>query len=96
MTIPAPYEPYEWSNNLQLVYALKALREGKASPDQQQLAIDGLMGITAYYDLSYRPNSDRDTAFAEGKRFVGAQVVKMINLTGDVIEKSKQRKQTKK
>lgn len=96
MTIPAPYEPYEWSNNLQLVYALKALREGKASPEQQQLAIDGLMGITAYYDLSYRPNSDRDTAFAEGKRFVGAQVVKMINLTSDVIEKSKQRKQTKK
>lgn len=96
MTIPAPYEPYDWSSNLPLVYALKALREGTATPEQQKMAIDGLMSITAYYDLSYRPNSERDTAFAEGKRFVGAQVVKMVNLTGDVIEKSKQRKQTKK
>lgn len=96
MNIPAPYEPYDWAENLLLVYALKALREGTATAEQQKLAIDGLMGITAYYDLSYRPSGDRDTAFAEGKRFVGAQVVKMINLTGDVIEKSKQRKQTKK
>jgi len=96
MTIPAPYEPYEWADNLPLVYALKALREGVATTDQQKLILDGLMGITAYYDLSYRPNSERDTAFAEGKRFVGAQVVKMINLSGDVIEKSKQRKAQKK
>ncbi|HFE8995039.1 TPA: hypothetical protein ACGATL_000276 [Raoultella ornithinolytica] len=96
MTIPPPYEPYEWADNLPLVYALKAMHEGKATEEQQKLVLNGLMGITAYYDLSYRPGSERDTAFAEGKRFVGAQVVKMINLTGDVIEKSKQRKQQKK
>lgn len=96
MNIPAPYEPYEWADNLPLVYALKALHEGKATDEQQRLVINGLMGITAYYDLSYRPNSERDTSFAEGKRFVGSQIVKMINLTSDVIEKSKRRKQTKK
>ena len=35
-----------------------------------------------YYGLSYRPGEDgrRDTDFAEGKRFVGAQVVKMMNI----------------
>lgn len=89
---PAPYEPYLWSDNLNVVYALKALAAGKADENQQKLIMKSLMDITGYYDLSYRPDSDRDTAFAEGKRFIGAQLVKMVNLTGDVIEHSKQRK----
>jgi hypothetical protein len=31
--------------------------------------------------LSYRPQSERDTSFAEGKRFVGMQIVKQLKLT---------------
>lgn len=89
---PAPYEPYPWADNLSVVYALKAIAKGEADAEQQKLVMKSLMDITGYYDLSYRPDSDRDTSFAEGKRFIGAQLAKMVNLTGDVIEKSKQRK----
>lgn len=92
MKVPAPYEPYPWADNLPVVYALKALSKGEANADQQSLLMKAIMDISGYYDLSYRPDSDRDTAFAEGKRFIGAQVAKMVNLTGDVIERSRQRK----
>lgn len=92
---PEPYLPYSWASNIPLVYALKALKEGTASEAQQKLILHELMNLTGYYDLSYRPDSDRDTAFAEGKRFVGAQVVKMVNLPADVIEKAKQSKSRK-
>jgi len=36
--------------------------------------------ICGTYDLSYRPDSDRDTAFAEGKRMVGLQLVKFSKI----------------
>ncbi|QKJ88021.1 hypothetical protein PMPD1_3088 [Paramixta manurensis] len=91
MTIPPPYEPYEWARNLPFVYALKAMHKGDATAEQQQLILKEMMTMSGYYDLSYRPNSDRDTSFAEGKRFIGAQLVKLINLSGEAIEKSKQR-----
>ncbi|HBV7338339.1 TPA: hypothetical protein MD501_000739 [Klebsiella variicola] len=87
---PEPYLPYPWASNIPLVYALKAMSEGKASEAQQKMILRELLNLTGYYDLSYRPDSDRDTAFAEGKRFVGAQVVKMVNLPSDVIEKAKE------
>jgi hypothetical protein len=93
LDIPQPFEPYEWASDLPFVYALKALHEGKATEEQQRLILDKLMKLTGYYDLSYRPDSDRNTAFAEGKRFIGAQVVKMVNLSSAVIEQSKQNKQ---
>lgn len=36
--------------------------------------------VCGTYDLSFRPDSERATAFAEGKRYVGTQLVKMANL----------------
>lgn len=92
---PEPYLPYPWASNIPFVYALKAMNEGAASETQQKLVLRELLNLSGYYDLSYRPDSDRDTAFAEGKRFVGAQVVKMVNLPADVIEKAKQAKSRK-
>lgn len=83
---PPPYIPYRWQDRIQFVQALKAMHKGDASPDQQKIVLDCMMELTGYYDLSYRPDSERDTAFAEGKRFVGAQLVKMVNLKQDVIE----------
>lgn len=88
----APYAPFEWSENLRAVYALRDLQEGKATPDQQKLALDTIInGLSGYYDISYRPNSARDTDFAEGKRFVGAQIVKLLNLSSSVIESAKKK-----
>ncbi len=92
---PEPYWPYPWGDNIPFVYAIKALNKGEATPEQQKLILHELMNLTGYYDLSYRPDSDRDTAFAEGKRFVGAQVVKMNNLSSKEVEEVKAKRKQK-
>lgn len=71
---PAPYEEPD-------TYAIKALAAGVANEGQQKRVLDWIVKtLCGTYDVSYRPDSDRDTAFAEGKRFVGLQLVKQINL----------------
>lgn len=73
-----PCVPPEWTKEDSL--AFKALSEGVANAGQQKRALDYVVRhLAATYDLSYRPN-DRDTAFAEGRRFVGLQIVKLVNL----------------
>lgn len=70
------------------VYAIQALAMGNANDLQQKRALDFIIGLCGTYDLSYRPGGqegDRDTAFAEGKRFVGLQIVKLINLKSTVV-----------
>ena len=63
------------------VYAIKALAAGTANADQQKRALDWIIKQAAHaYDLSYRFDSDRETAFAEGSRWVGLQIVKWINI----------------
>ncbi len=66
----APYEPVE--TEMAEIGAIKALIEGSASEYQQKLFVGWLKRATAVGEMSYRP-SERDTAFAEGKRFVGLQ-----------------------
>ena len=71
---PAPYDDAD-------TYAIKALAAGVANEGQQKRALDWIVNtLCATYDLSYRPGSDRDTAFAEGKRHVGLQLVKLVKL----------------
>jgi hypothetical protein len=72
---PAPYEPADTG-------AIKALASGTANQGQQQRALNWIiMTLCGTYDMSYRSGSERDTAFAEGKRFVGNQIVKQTKLT---------------
>lgn len=86
--VPAPYELADAS-------AIQALQRGDASPDQQRRALDYVINnLCANYDLSYRPDSDRDTAFAEGKRFVGLQIVKMLKLNLAAIRQAKSTQET--
>jgi hypothetical protein len=64
--------------------AIKALASGTANDGQQRKALDWIVHtLCGTYDLSYRPGDagERDTAFAEGKRHVGMQIVKMTKLT---------------
>lgn len=83
---PAEYEPAD-------VSAIQALQRGDASPDLQRRALAFIINdLARTYDLSYRPNSDRDTAFAEGKRFVGLQIVKLLKLNVEAIRQAKARK----
>lgn len=74
------------------VSAIQALAAGNASPDQQKRALDYIIVVLAgTYDMSYRPNSQRDTDFAEGKRFVGNQIVLMTKLDTKKLAERKQK-----
>lgn len=60
---------------------LKAVLAGVANADQQRAAMDLILTkIAGVHELSYRPDSlggDRDTAFCEGRRFVGLSIQKV-------------------
>jgi len=81
---PAPWDPADAT-------ALQALMRGDCPANLQTRAIRFIMfDLCGLRDLSYRyggPEGDRDTAFAEGKRFVGLQIAKLleqkINRTGE-------------
>jgi hypothetical protein len=64
------------------VAAIKALASGLARADQQKIALDYIVStLSGTYDLSYRPDElggERDTSFAEGRRFVGLAIRRMI------------------
>lgn len=65
------------------IRAFKALAAGVASAGQQKLALDLIVHkLARTYDLSFRPGVDgqRLSDFAEGKRFVGLQIVRLVNL----------------
>ena len=86
--IPPPYLPFKWEADRAGVAAIKALDRGEATPEQQRRALTTIIeGISMYYDLSYR-SDPYDTAFAEGRRFVGAQIVKLTKLNINAIEKA--------
>lgn len=79
---PVPYETAD-------VYAIKAVAMGNANEEQQRRAMGWIVNkASALHELSYRPGvtGDRDTAFAEGRRFVGAQIAKMIS--AEVVKRS--------
>lgn len=86
-----PYLPVDWSRKapngqpmIARAYALQALMMGEATSEQQVLAIKCLVeDLADTYQMSYSPDSDRDTAFAEGRRYVGLQIVKLqgVNLS---------------
>lgn len=67
------------------VGALQALQRGDATEQQQKRALRWLVEKAAgTYEVSYRSDvdgGDRETAFAEGRRFVGLQTVKLLNMT---------------
>ena len=63
--------------------ALQAMKRGEATPDQQVRAMEFILGnICERNGMSWRPGGlegDRETSFAEGKRFVGNQIVRIVN-----------------
>lgn len=86
----APYIPPVWEPAD--ISAIQALQRGDASPDQQRRALDYIINLAGTYDLSYRPESDRDTTFAEGKRFVGLQIVKALKINLAALRQAKEQK----
>ena len=60
--------------------AIKALHAGNAEPRQQQMALDWIIRYASGKDeFQYYP-TDRDTVFSLGRRFVGEQIVGLINI----------------
>ena len=85
-----PFTPVVYSDkDAGIVAALKAMSKGEARPDQQTAAFDFIVQrLSGFYDLSYRPNDmggDRDTAFAEGRRYVGGQILKAVNTPSEIL-----------
>jgi hypothetical protein len=88
LPIGDPRQPPKYNKNL--IYALKALQTGTANEDQQQKALSWIIKEACEtYDSEFR-DTDRATAFAGGKRFVGLQIVKLLNMTGSAIETLKE------
>ena len=86
MKLPPQMEPprYDAAD----IEAFRALERGDASPHLQQRALKWLIERAAMtYDLSFAPESDRMSAFAEGRRFVGLQIIKMLVLNPQAFTK---------
>lgn len=60
--------------------AIQALMRGEASPEQQTRAMRWIIEqASGAYEFQFYP-SDRETAFALGRGFVGQQIVKLSKL----------------
>ena len=65
-----------------MIYAVRAFRLGEANEGQQRALWNWIMqDVCRYTDLSYRPDNAGGTlatAFAEGRRFVAIQLLRLI------------------
>lgn len=78
---PHPWTPAAYDDDI--IRSIRALSAGNANDAQQQRALKWIIEVASgYYDLSFRPGQDgaRATDFAEGRRFVGAQIVKLTKI----------------
>lgn len=67
--------------------SIQALAAGTATSHQQKAALEWIIDKAAgTYDLSFSPDGDRATAFAEGRRFVGLQLVKLTKISVDKLK----------
>jgi hypothetical protein len=81
---PVPYGVRE-------VRLIQALNRGDATPDMQRDVLKFIIeSVAGTYDMSFRPESERDTCFAEGRRFVGLQIIKFLSLIPDRIKDAEQ------
>ena len=67
--------------------AIRSLYKGDASEYQQKLALKVIINkISRAQDLLYIPGSFDESAFLNGRAFVGQQLLKYINLPVNKIE----------
>lgn len=83
MSAKKPVPPHlrcDW--DIPVVAAVQALSRGEATPEQQKGALNFIINqAAATYGQSYQETGDRDTTFAEGRRFVGLVLVKLLHLS---------------
>lgn len=72
-----PYLRVDWE--VADASALQALERGDASADQQRRALRWILKNAAIVQqVTFQPESDRATAFAEGRRFVGLKIAELL------------------
>ena len=80
--LPAKYETRD-------IECIKAVAKGEGGPEEQMRAIKWIIDIAAGDgELSFRSDGDggdRETAFAEGRRFVALQIKKLRDMPGPVV-----------
>ena len=82
-----PFLRCEW--DIPVVSAVQALERGEATPEQQKTAITWIINhAAATYGQSFQLEGDRETSFAEGRRFVGLVLVKLLKLSVNTLLKA--------
>ena len=67
-------------------YAIQQVALGQADEEQQKLAMNFIINkLCGTYEVSYDPESQRNTDHAEGKRWVGLQLVQFVKLNYGVL-----------
>lgn len=89
-----PWKPcdYEYRD----VVALKALADGKATPEQQVRALKWVVEKAGgLYEEHYYSGVDgeRNTSFALGRAFAGRSVVKLVNMPGSIMEELRKKEE---
>lgn len=73
------------------ILAIKALKTGTATEAQQKLALYVFVNkLARAHDLLYIPGDTHATAFLNGRAFVGAQVLEVLNIpVGRLLEENR-------
>lgn len=82
--MPAPKTPpfFQAPYEIADAGAIQALARGDASADQQQRALAWVIhSACATYQTSFQPGQADATAFMEGRRFAGEQIVKLTKIS---------------
>ncbi len=84
----APYLPAEYKAGD--VLSVQRLAEGNATKEEQIIAFKWIVEKAAgTYDLTYYPESSRDSDFSQGRRFAGLQIVKMLHINYMAMKENK-------
>lgn len=81
-----PWQIAQGQMDPQDIFALQAVQKGKASEGQQQRALDFILRLTEHEKMTFYPGGDdgrRASDFAEGKRFIGSQIVRVLKMRPD-------------
>lgn len=85
---PSALLPPDW--DIADAVSIQALEAGEATPDQQKRALRWIIESgCATYDISARPDSANDTYVAEGRRFVGLQIIKLLKINTSMLGRNK-------
>lgn len=86
--LPPPWAPAEWEEDD--AKALKSLQAGNASDVQQRRALAWIINkAAATYDEPFVAGDARTTDYLLGRRNVGLQIVKLLNVKLGALQKVK-------